>query len=94
MHRQPSRSRHARAAQWHEAYSWLLANSCMHVAAPAQGPGKPMPEGFRFRKVYSAAKPGGYGEYVADNCPIHGASKRLDRWKAVVDFFTAHSHCK
>lgn len=54
---------------------------------------KALPEGFRFRKVYSAAKPGGYSEYVVQ-CPTHGASKRLDRWKAVVDFFMAHASCK
>ena len=54
---------------------------------------KPLPEGFRYRKVFSAAKPGGYSEYNVE-CPQHGASKRLDRWKAIVDFFVQHAECK
>lgn len=58
-----------------------------------QGPGKPLPDGFTYRKVISAAKPQGYGEYNAV-CPTHGASKRLDRWQAVVDFFAAHANCR
>ena len=78
---------------WHEAYSWLVSDRGMHGAAAGQGPAKSLPEGFRFRKVYSAAKPGGYSEYVVE-CPTHGASKRLDRWKAVVDFFMTHAKCK
>ena len=78
---------------WHEPYSWLMSEYSMPAAAGGSGAMKALPEGFRFRKVYSAAKPGGYSEYVVQ-CPTHGASKRLDRWKAVVDFFMAHASCK
>lgn len=73
-------------------YSWP-ADCCMSFAVAYAGPVKPLPDGFSIRKVYSAAKPGGYSEYVVD-CPIHGASKRLDRRKAVADFFAAHAMCK
>jgi hypothetical protein len=65
----------------------------MSSAAAHAGPAKPLPDGFSIRKVYSTAKPSGYPEYVVD-CPIHGAPKRLDRRKAVADFFAAHAMCK
>ena len=73
--------------------SGIPFNLWMHAAAVVQGPAKPLPNSFKFRKVYSAAKPNGYSEYVVE-CPIHGQSKRLDRWKAVADFFVAHAECK
>ena len=62
------------------------------AAVPA-GPGKPLPEGFFFHKVYSEAKPQGYAEYVA-TCPLHEGQKRLDRWGSVVDYFDMHAGCR
>ena len=62
-------------------------------ACLASGPGKPLPEGFFFHKVYSEAKPQGYAEYVA-TCPLHEGQKRLDRWGSVVDYFDMHAGCR
>lgn len=52
-----------------------------------------LPEGFTVREVKSVAKPRGYVEYMAE-CPVHGAPKRLDRWREVVDFLKAHCACR
>ena len=46
-----------------------------------------------FRKYYSKAKPLGSSEYIV-TCPVHERLKRLDRWRAVVDFFAAHAKCR
>jgi len=63
------------------------------AAAVAQGPGKSLPEGFRFRKVCSASRPSGRGEHIAE-CPVHGKVKRLDRWSEIVIFFDMHAQCR
>ena len=66
---------------------------CTEPAQPVHRAAVVLPAGFSVREVVSAAKPRGYIEYVAA-CPIHGAGKRLDRWKEVADFMRAHHGCR
>lgn len=100
-----SRSAQVHAASCHTIAGYIpLANDrpagrIYCAAAPAE-PAQPvhraavvLPAGFSVREVVSAAKPRGYIEYVAA-CPIHGAGKRLDRWKEVADFMRAHHGCR
>jgi hypothetical protein len=67
------------------------------AAPPRTGaPPKPLPAGFAFRTVKSAAKPRGYREYTAE-CPKHSAremGRRLDRWAHVCEFFDKHAACR
>ncbi|KAK9916573.1 hypothetical protein WJX75_004348 [Coccomyxa subellipsoidea] len=65
----------------------------LEPAQPVHRAAVVLPAGFSVREVVSAAKPRGYIEYVAA-CPIHGAGKRLDRWKEVADFMRAHHGCR